>query len=172
MATIEPEQLPTPVRSVTVTLNNEQIKALPTDHYVIVPATDTPNYSRTPTSIPILLSASITGRGPTGYVCHINSYGVFAYGSDWSINASPFFRVDAASGMFKGTNTDLNTFWNVPGITKFDMATGYVHWDTVKDAFYDNSLTIAANNNGTWAFTGGHADNELVVTVNYTIHIP
>jgi len=160
----------------SITLNNAQIKTVVTP-YVIIPATETLNYSGVPTQIPLPLSVIIRiDNGAGGY---INVDGaaqfVIALGSDWSMN---FMNVragglDSASGcriyipeyLYDYTNgvptpaEGVSHFHNISTVGGLDFDGG----------LQDNALAIVLDNLSAGDLTGGDDANSLTVTVLYDI---
>lgn len=155
------------VRQKTVTLTNDQIKTLPTIPATIIPATETLNYSITPTRVPVPVTSSLVlrvGGGAYTNVGGVEGVTWLGYGDDLSSRVS--FLAE-----FVGT-----TLQALPASGFFDDATTpRVGWfsDVAIAAFYgpflkDNGLYIT-NFSGGGNFTGGHASNTMTVSVLYHI---
>lgn len=156
----------------SVTLNNSQILALPTTPIALVPETETLNYVGTPIRLPILIRA----------VAHWGVYEGTLYG-----NVSPdflgiFIGSDAGNGPVSYLIEQF-TFLNQGAFGPIEiMGAGVIQNDAIfgarlfdprynlKDSIQDNGLYFGGTNGFTGNFTGGHATNQLRVSLVYLIY--
>ena len=139
-------------RSAVLELTNAQILALPTTPIAIVPATEILGYVGAPTRLPVIDVGYVGWKNVAGVYGNITASSfLFAWGSDWSANASNTVVMDLG-------NVHLYPFGQfVPLGTTSNMFGG----------LEDNGLYLAGSNTGN--FTGGDAANVMLVAVFYRI---
>lgn len=153
---------------VQAVLDNDQILALPTTPYVVVPPTEVLNYSGVPVElfVPIIGIARVAVH--QGDYANIDGACIFGFnfGSDNSFTYSTQTLAGSAADI-------LNT---VGGVGFFSPSTlagsaagalNLASTNTLNDALLDNAVVFACLNGGSGDFTGGHANNQLKLTVLY-----
>jgi len=155
----------------TITLTDEQIKALPVSPAVIVPATETLDYTNPITSVPVLMQAVIATDFSAGGYSNLdsNSFLTIALGSDYSMDASMLLEI---GGSDFGSASRRVLFTLGPSV--FAASPGFlgtggppvVGFTTNRASFKDNALALAIGNVG-GALTGGHPNNSLTASIAY-----
>lgn len=161
---------PNLVHQVSATLTDADIKALPSTPFVLVPATQTLNYSGTPELIPIPSYALGIFNFSSGAYTNLDadSRVLFGVGSDWSDDISHFNFIESK---FTTARRGL-LFFQFP---KFFASTAnidnYQVVDNIfiNDNFQDNALVLACYN-PSGALTGGNADNTLEIIIQYHLY--
>lgn len=162
---IEEGITPVTVLSTTVTLTDEQIKASQTSPILLVPATETLDYSGLPTQVPIPLAFSVSINPFAVSYTDLDSGAkyVIGIGSDWSIDG--LSASVSALCQLQGTATPQLGIANsfdyrvVDQIVPLHLSSGSIK---------DNALVFAVGNLGT-PIGGGSSSNVMKVTVLYTI---
>lgn len=158
------------VYSQTVTLTDAQIKAVGTP-VVVIPSTETLNYSGAPTEffLPVSAYAILDSRG--GAYTNIDAAASIklGFGSDMSADATGLARL-TGSGTFQEAKVSIVPF-AVPPSQYDDAFSFYGSTDPrpITDNWQDNAIVVYASNASAGAFTGGNAANSLKVVVNYIV---
>lgn len=154
------------ILTVSKTLTNAEILSLPTTPVVLIPATQTLNYSGTPASLPIPVTALVSCPAATANYTNADATFVFrlVWGSDYSLDVAAILnatlngeRVPSAYPVVGVT--ELNVF-SSPNLGLAQQSSG---------TFFDNALALAAKNGALGNLTGGNAANTLRVTVAYFV---
>lgn len=158
----------TPFHEVSVTLDNSQILTLPSSPVVVVPETETINYSGTFTKVPIIIRGAIhwVVREGTPYGnINVPNFGIFL-GND-ALGVGPvsytyvttFFNTDDFQALlpFGISSVCLNGL--IPKMDPWQM----------KDSSHDNGLYLGIQFN-VGNLTGGHATNKLRVSLVYQVY--
>lgn len=173
MATgITGEQLTNPLLescfSVVKELNNAEIIALPSAPYVLIAATEVLNYSGFPSSIPVLVQASLVLNNIAGaYTGDVDAALLIAMGSDWSTDLT---QRSIPNGL---TNAGLQVIPLSPKMVA-PVASTPITADifavntNLNGQVQDNAIVLAASNSGV-PFGGGHANNKLWVILAYQL---
>lgn len=157
----------------SITLNNSQILALPSIPIVVVPETETLNYSGTPIRLPIIVRAvahwDVYEGTPYGNVTTPEFLGIFI-GSDAG-NGPVSVLIDQLTFLNQGIFGPIEIMG--VGATQNDSSLGGKLQDpryNLKDSIQDNGLYFGGFNGFTGDFTGGHATNQLRVSLVYLIY--
>lgn len=140
---------------VGVTLTNDQILALPTDGFVLVPPTETTGYATLPTQAPwpLVAVATLDLRSGNAYTNVSNdAFLTIAVGDtgDVTVLKSNFYSfLNASTGQINGQQ-----FFPNAGVTFIDSS------------FQDNGLVLFTDST-LGNFTGGDPANTLTVSVYY-----
>jgi hypothetical protein len=146
-------------------LTDAEIKTLPSVPIILVPATETLNYSGLPSQLPLPLAFSVsldTSAGGYGNV-DLDARYVLALGSDWSYNAmsvlySNVAQLNQSVSQIGIANTYDSQVQPNSQILPLRLSSGVL---------LDNALGIAFNNPGN--LTDGNVNNSMKVTVYYVI---
>jgi len=147
--------------SITVTLNNDQIKALPSVPFVLIEPTETIDYVGIPQRIfvPKFVYGVLDTRA--GVYSTDDAAFVIGVGSDWSDDLSG----EAASiGNLQAAVVSLIRF-QLPELTFSDPDINNVN-NIISASWLDNAIIVAIRHS-TGNLTGGHEDNSLRMTVYY-----
>lgn len=152
----------------TVTLDNDQIKALPTTPVVIVPATEVLDYVGMPTELPVPFMATMTFDTSAGAYTNVTTdhvpYFIVAFGADWSWSAT------VRTIELIPDSADVKFAWLPPDTQTGVLSPDFTAAETFgADSLQDNALVVACNNGASGDFTGGNAANTLKVTVYYVV---
>jgi hypothetical protein len=155
------------VLSSSTTLTDAEIKTAPTVPVVLVPATETLDYSGLPTVIFLPLAMIISIDATAGAYTNLDSNlrFIIAMGSDWSTDAlrtdGNIAHIQDAVASFGAANTFQQT--TIGSVIQPLFVNG--------GALLDNALVFVIGN-GEVNLTGGNAANSMKVTVLYTeIHV-
>lgn len=152
-----------------ITLTNDQIKASPSTPIIVVPATETLNYSGAPTQLLIPIVAIV--QVAVHQADYTNIDGACAFG--FSLGGGNDFVFSMRS--LAGSAADLLN--SAGGIGVFSAATftgaaaelpNTALTEALDGVLLDNAIVFFSTNGGSGNFTGGHANNTLKLTVLYT----
>jgi hypothetical protein len=155
------------VSSITVILTDAQIKALPTTPVVIIPATETPNYTTNLTEVPVIVGGLMLANNYAVAYSNVDNAAYFelVLGTDhtpWGSNTTtyPAFAIggDAMVQLIAGPFAATA----VPGALIGPSSTGFDR------NFYDNAVRLAMNNQSAGDLTDGDPTNTLQITLLYT----
>ncbi len=148
------------IKSATITLTDDQIKASPITPIVIVPATETLNFSGFPAMLPKIISAFFVLDATAGAYSGDLDTLLLIYGSDGSGSNVGVTRKIDANGNASGvglTNEAIK-----------QMASFTIGEDNVSsDGFLDNAVSLLMHGGGT--ISDGDPANTMDVTVHYII---
>lgn len=153
------------VKSFSVTLNNDQILACLEQFIVLVPPTETPNFSALPTKIPIPLFAVLridTQNGP--YIESIDALSLI-WGSDINQGEPAILNNDVRGGQGQNFFNDSNTTKRVIAIR--GLAGTNLDSQIADSSVYDNALSLQVYRIAGGPFTGGDPANTLQITGLY-----
>lgn len=169
---ITPNQLTNPLLegyfSVVVELNNAQILALPTAPFVLITETETLDYVGFPSSIPVLVQASVVLNNIAGaYVGDPGAALVIGMGTDWSTDLT---QRSIPNGL---TNAGLQVIPLCPRMQTSvsgdpETVDMFAVNTNLNGQVKDNAIVLAASNSGV-DFTGGHASNKMWVILAYQL---
>lgn len=142
----------------TVLLTDAQIKALPTANRIVVPATETLNYTGNPTQLllPVMVTASLSSVG--AYTNIDASALVAIYWGDQDVPITSVLGSNLNTAQFRSI---VWPFLGGPVSEGFGI--------NLTDSLFDNSIRISASNAAAGNYTGGDPLNTLTVSVAYYV---
>lgn len=149
-----------------ITLDNDQIKTLPTVPQAIVPATEVLNYSGLPNQLFLPVAFSVTVHISDGAYTNVDSAAkyVLAIGSDWSING---MEADLATMAQLASTTPQIGIANSYNANTLDTKILALHVSA--GGLQDNALALVISNGALGNLTDGNAANTMDVSVFYII---